>query len=252
MAEPLLKGAESLSIYDATGRPYPGRGLPLSYSEHIRQQLELEIIGGGIEPGARVTEDELARHLGVSRTPVREAIRALESQGLIERRRGRGTSVTQRTSAAEAAALYDARAALEGELAAAAAGKITDDDLSTVTGLQRQFREVLAQGEPLERRRLVALDSDLHWTIYNATASNLTVILASYWGRLQRELYDPVYRSDPTVFADQHDAIITALRGRRADEARDAMVAHVRSGWDAIQASYGNPVESTSEATVVK
>lgn len=238
MGEPLLKGAESLSVYDATGRPYPGRGLPLSYSDHIRQLLELEIIGGGIEPGARVTEDELARHLGVSRTPVREAIRALESQGLIERQRGRGTAVTERTSRQETAALYEVRAALEGHLAATAAERITDTELETVAGLQDDFRSVLEQGPPLARRRLIALDSDLHWTIYNSTGSNLAVILASYWGRLQRELYDPVYSSNPTLFANQHDAIIDALRGRRPGQASEAMALHVRSGWEAIQASY--------------
>ncbi len=245
MAEPLLKGAESLSLYDATGRPFPGRGLPLSYSEHIRQLLELEIIGGYIEPGARVTEEELARHLGVSRTPVREAIRALESQGLIERRRGHGTSVTERTTPQETAALYEVRAALERHLATVAADRITDAELEIVVGLQGEFRSALEQGEPLERRRLIALDSDLHWTIYNSTGSNLAVILASYWGRLQRELYDPVYRSNPALFADQHDAIIAALRERRSDEAGDAMAAHVRSGWVAIQASYAESAATT-------
>ncbi|MDQ6805916.1 MAG: hypothetical protein M3065_13330, partial [Actinomycetota bacterium] len=66
-----------------------------------------------------------------------------------------------------------------------------------------------------------------------------------YWGRLQRELYDPVYRSNPALFADQHDAIIEALRKRRPHEAGDAMAVHVRSGWEAIQASYTEPAATT-------
>lgn len=247
MAESLFTGAESLGTYDATGRPHAGRGLPLSFVEHIRQVLEAEIIGGSIEPGARVTEDELARHVGVSRTPVREAMRSLESQGLIERRRGRSISVSERTTPREAEALYEVRVVLEGHLAATAAERIGDADLETVAASQRKFRAVLEQGEPLERRKLIALDSDLHWTIYNAAASNLTVILASYWGRLQRELYDPVYRSSPALFADQHDEIIGALANHRPEEAREAMAVHVRTGWAAIQECYGDAASPASE-----
>jgi DNA-binding GntR family transcriptional regulator len=233
-----LTGPEAAAIYDATGQPYAHHGLPPSFPEHIRRALEREIIEGQLEPGERVTEEELAQRMGVSRTPVREALRALAGQGLIERRRGRGIAVAERLRADEAEALYEIRGALEGHLAARAAEAMTPDELETAASLQRSFRRVLDSGDQIDTRQLVTLDSDLHWTIYNAARSTLAASLASYWGRMQRELYDPVYRSDPQLFAEQHEQLIDALRAAEPEQAEAAMRAHVRSGWQAVRASF--------------
>lgn len=243
MTDADLTGPDVPRIYDATGRPYARQGLPPSFPEHIRQVLEQEIIEGRLEPGERVTEEELAKRIGVSRTPVREAMRALEGQGLIEHRRGRGISVAERLRPDEAAALYEVRGGLEGHLAARAAEVMGEDELATAARLQGDFRRVLEAGGPVETRTLVTLDSDLHWTIYNAARSTLVASLASYWGRIQRELYNPVYRSNPLVFAQQHDELVDALRAREPDRAEAAMRVHIRSGWAAVQASYAG-VES--------
>ncbi|MGI8712288.1 MAG: GntR family transcriptional regulator [Solirubrobacteraceae bacterium] len=224
-------------IYDATGRPYRRQGLPPSFPEHIRQILERQVIEGRLEPGERVTEEELARRIGVSRTPVREAMRALEGQGLIERHRGRGISVAERLRPDEAKALYEVRAGLEGHLAGRAAERIDDHELETAARLQWAFQGVLEDDRRADTRKLVALDSDLHWTIYNAAGSTLVATLASYWGRIQRELYDPVYKSNPLLFAQQHDELVQALRSGRADLAEAAMRVHVASGWEAVRAS---------------
>lgn len=239
---------ETARVYDATGRPYGRDGLPPSFPEHIRQLLEREIIEGALEPGERVTEEELATRIGVSRTPVREAMRALEGQGLIERRRGRGMAVAERTRPDEAEALYELRGALEGHLAARSAESIEEGDLETVTRLAQEFRGVVEAGAPIETRTLVTLDSDLHWTIYNAARSNLVATLASYWGRIQRELYDPVYQSDPLVFAQQHEELVAALGAGRPDAAEAAMRAHIRSGWAAVQMSYAGAGLAGTEA----
>ena len=232
-----LTGPDVAAIYDATGQAYARHGLPPSFPEHIRRALEREIIDGALEPGERVTEEELAQRMGVSRTPVREALRALGGQGLIERRRGRGIAVAERLAPDEAEALYEVRGALEGHLAARAAAVMTADELATAERLQRSFRRVLEAGDPIATRALVTLDSDLHWTIYNAARSSLAASLGSYWGRIQRELYDPVYRSDPQVFAEQHEVLIDALRAAEPEQAEAAMRAHVRSGWAAVRAS---------------
>jgi len=87
-------------------RPEPGGiAIPPSYPELVRQMLEKEIIEGNLAAGERVSEDELARRLGVSRTPVREAMRVLEGHGLIVRHRGKGTYVARLTTSAEAETL---------------------------------------------------------------------------------------------------------------------------------------------------
>jgi DNA-binding GntR family transcriptional regulator len=231
--------SEDQRLYDATGRPLQ-LGIPPSFPEHVRRLLEREIISGALLPGQRVTEDELAQSVGVSRTPVREAVRGLEAQGLIMRRRGRGAYVARRMMASEAEALYAVREALESHLTSRAAERIRPGDLSTLEMLDSQFRELATSDDPdAELRHLIVIDSDFHWTIYHAADSELVSVLASYWGRLQCELYDRVYTGGlPKTFGDQHSRIIHALRRRKPREAREAMAAHIRTGWDVLEMSF--------------
>jgi DNA-binding GntR family transcriptional regulator len=233
-------------LHDAAGRAY--RDLPLSLPEHVRQRLEREIIERRLLPGERITESDLASRIGVSRTPVREAIGVLEGQGLIVRLRGRGTRVAPATTPEEAETLYELRAPLEGFLAAQAAATISEADLDALRRLQRDFerelrREVARHGERVSLGRLVTLDSDFHWTIYNAAQSGLISVVASYWGRLLRELYHQVYESEhPSRFSEQHDTIIAALAARDSAAAKSAMTEHIRTGLLAIRASFAADV----------
>jgi DNA-binding GntR family transcriptional regulator len=235
-----MMNPSTLRMHDAAGRLY--RGLPPSLREHIRQQLELEIIEGRLAPGESVTEESLGSRMGVSRTPVREAMRALEGEGLIIQRRGRSAYVAPRTTPDEARALYSLRVTLEGYLAGRAAERMTNAELETLLHLQQQFKEVIdaARGEAIDLKALIALDSDFHWTIYNAAGSELTSVVASYWGRLLRELYDRAYTSEhPSRFSKQHEKIIRLLRRGEGASVEQAMAAHIETGWRGISVSFG-------------
>ena len=222
----------------------PASTLPLSYPEHVRQLLEIEIVEGRLAAGERVSEDQLARRLGVSRTPVREAMRVLEGHGLIVRRRGKGTYVAGATSTAEARALYLLRAPLESFLAARAAESMTDDELQDLEQLSTAFRVAVAESTD-GLHRLIEADSALHWCIYDAARSDLVSVVRSYWGRLLRELYTRVYlEGPPEHFADQHDEIVAALRERDSETARAAMERHIADGWEVVRASF----EATDDA----
>jgi DNA-binding GntR family transcriptional regulator len=225
--------------FDSAGRALAG-GLPPSLPEHIAHVLERDIVEGRLAPGERVTEEELALRVGVSRTPVREAMRMLEGQGLIVRHRDRGVFVAQRTRRDEAAAIYELRVALEGHLAAKAAQHLTPGELDAAWRLHHEFQRRLRTATGDAGPGLVAVDSDLHWTIYHGARSDLVSVVASYWGRLQRELYDPVYRNDPEVFAAQHERILQALAAHDSEAAQAAVGDHIRSGWRAITAAYGD------------
>lgn len=230
--------AGRVRLFDATGRPYPGSGMPLPppLPEHIRQALEREIIEGHLKAGQRLAEEQLSKRLGVSRTPVREAMRMLEGQGLIVRRRARGTSVAERTTADQAHAIYHARFALEGHLAAAAATAIDDDGLAMVSRLRSEFADLAQSGARADQ---ISADSDLHWAIYTSADSDLTSVVASYWGRLQRELYGRVYGSGPVeVYADQHEEIVQALVQHDPIAAKNAMLRHLETGWQTVRRSY--------------
>jgi len=83
-----------------------------SLAEHIYQDLENKIITGALKPGQRVVEEDLCRSFGVSRSPVREALRILESQGFVQREPRRGVTVTKINSK-EAEDIYTIRARLD-------------------------------------------------------------------------------------------------------------------------------------------
>ncbi|HEX5146824.1 MAG TPA: GntR family transcriptional regulator [Conexibacter sp.] len=235
--------------FDAGGMPRGGL-LPPSFPDHVRDRLEREIIELRLAPGERVTEDKLAGRMRLSRTPIREAMRLLEARGLIVRSRGRGTYVAERITPAEASALYDLRAPIESHLAARSAELRTDEDLADMDALQAQFAVTVEQPDsPTRFDRLVGLDSDLHWTIYRAAQSDLASIVASYWGRLQRELYDRVYRrGDARRFAVEHRRIVDAIRAQDAEAARVAMREHVESGWEAVKAAFGAAAAAAESA----
>lgn len=241
MSEVTTSGTGPDALHDASGRRLT-QGLPVSFPEHVHHMIEAEIIAGHLAAGERVTEDSLAKRLGLSRTPVREAMRVLEGQGLIVRRRSRGTYVADRAAPEESKVLYELRVPLESFLAEQAAERIEPVDIETLRAVQQAFERALSdQGGSVELRDLRVLDSDFHWTIYNAAGSDLTSVVSSYWGRLQRELYDRVYLSDrPPPFARQHDLIIVALENRDAAAARKLMAEHIEAGWKAIDASFSD------------
>ena len=83
-----------------------------SLAEYIFEDLESKIIAGALKPGQRIVEEELCRSFGVSRSPVREALRILESQGFVQRSPRRGVSVTKITMK-EAEDIYTIRARLD-------------------------------------------------------------------------------------------------------------------------------------------
>ena len=225
--------------YDSGGRRLGGTGLPPSLPEYMGQVLEQDIISGALAAGQRVTEAELAS------ASVSAGRRCARPCGCSRPRASSSTAATKARSSqsapqtAEAATIYELRASLESHLAAQAAELITAEELGVAQRLHDEFRHEVELGAP-DVRRIVAIDSDLHWTIYNAACSDFVSIVGSYWGRLQRELYDPVYRSDPMTFAEQHGQIIAALRAHDPEATRAAMVTHIRSGWAAIERSYAS------------
>ena len=225
--------------------PVTSSSLPVSFPEHVRQLLESEIIEGRLVPGERVSEDQLARRLGVSRTPVREAMRVLEGHGLIVRRRGKGAYVAGPTSTEEARVLYALRVPLECFLAAQAASNITEAELNDLEQLNVAFRAAVTDTAG-GLARLIEADSALHWCVYDAARSDLVSVVRSYWGRLLRELYTRVYLSGlPEHFADQHDEIVDALRARDARAVHSAMERHIADGWEVVRASF----ESADDAS---
>ena len=195
----------------------------------VYTQLSDELIDGIWLPGQRLSELELVRRYGVSRTPIREALVRLEHDGLIKRE---GTVVYVRErSPDEVLDIYRVRVFLEGAIAHSAAERRTDVDLMRLDG-------ALARGNAIEPGAdgsvLQASNTEFHSVLASA-ARNFT--LQEIQGRLTRQ----VARLPSTTLSypgrwdtavKEHHAIVAAVRERNAEEAERLARAHMQAACD--------------------
>ena len=175
---------------------------PPSLAEHVCQVIRDDILTGRQPAGARLTEAMVMERTGVSRTPVREGLRTLEGEGLVITYRSRGTFVTYRLTPEEAMLLYDVRLALEPELTALAAERMTPESLTRIGHVLDRFLDAVDAADPRDAGHL---DADFHMAIYEASGSELLSVLRGYWTRLQLELSERVYTTElPRRFVDEH------------------------------------------------
>ncbi|MEU8884589.1 GntR family transcriptional regulator [Streptomyces hydrogenans] len=181
-----------------------------------------DIVSGIFERGSRLTEDQLARRYGVSRVPVREALRTLESEGFVVSRRHAGAQVAEPTDQ-EAADLLDVRALLEPLGAARAAQRRTDAHLKVLRGLVRlgQERARRGQGDDLK-----ALGGWFHETLAQASGSPALAALLTQLRHKIAWMY-AVDRPDRPMDAwAEHGAIVDAIARGDAERARALTALH--------------------------
>lgn len=140
--------SEQLGV-DDDDAPYAARSAErkLTRAEELRLQLADEIVRGVLEPGAALDETELAKRFGVSRTPVREAIRQLAASGLIEARAHRGAVVAQ-PDADHVAGMFEVMAELEALCAGYAAERMTAPERQALAELHEKLRVMSHVGDP--------------------------------------------------------------------------------------------------------
>ncbi|EGO64991.1 GntR family transcriptional regulator [Acetonema longum] len=207
-----------------------------SLSNKVFKFVKTQIINGGYGPGEILLEGKLADELGVSRTPVREAIRLLEMEGLVETAPKKGTVVLG-ISSKDVQDIFAIRQLLEGLAARLAAERLTGDELKE---LQKTYdlMEFFTQKEDPEE--LTDLDNRFHHIIYQASGSrilNLTLHNLHYYVQLARldSLRSP---QRPPHVIDEHRAILDALAKRNPDQAEQAMVHHVKMAYRNISSHF--------------
>ncbi|MCQ8193679.1 GntR family transcriptional regulator [Streptomyces rugosispiralis] len=196
-----------------------------------------DIVSGIYRPGSRLTEELLARRYGVSRVPVREALRTLESEGFVTTRRHAGACVAQ-PSEREAADLLDIRALLEPLGAARAAQRRTEAHLKVLRGLVRLGRERAQRGQLGELR---PLGDWFHETLAQASGSPSLAALLVQLRRKTVWVYaaapgsrpappEGAVRPDPAARAmeswAEHGALVDAVARGDADRARALATTH--------------------------
>lgn len=207
-----------------------------SLADQVFSQLEQQILSGVYEPGAVLSENRLSADLGVSRTPVREALARLESQGLLQTVPNRGIVVSGVTLE-DAADIYEIRLRIEGMAAAKCAGQLTPEQLARLTEIV-ELQEFYAGKENAQRLRV--LDSDFHQAIYEFCGSPvLTSILTELHHKLQRFRTLSLSRPERTALAvAEHKQILDAIAVGDAAGAQELTARHIQNAYDNILKFY--------------
>ncbi|MFI0982822.1 GntR family transcriptional regulator [Streptomyces sp. NPDC021093] len=181
-----------------------------------------DIVSGALPRGSRLTEELLARRYGVSRVPVREALRTLQAEGFVTTRRHAGACVAEPT-AQEAADLLEMRTLLEPLGAARAAVRRTEAHLKVLRGLVRlgQDRAGRADGEDL-----TSLTGWFHETLAQASGSPGLITLLAQLKHKIAWMYVVERPARPAETWAEHGAIVDAVTRRDADRARALTARH--------------------------
>ncbi|GAA4823014.1 GntR family transcriptional regulator [Streptomyces ziwulingensis] len=196
-------------------------------------QLRQAILRGEMAPAQRLVENELAEQFGVTRASIRAALIDLESQGLVERIRNRGSRVRVVT-VEEAVAITECRLVLEGLCAAKAAVAVDDAQLAELTGLGTAMRKAVAGGEPLTYSDL---NHELHARIREFSGQRTAVeLLERLNAQLVRHRFQLALRPGrPQQSLSEHLAMIEAIEARDPQAAEAAVRAHLASVIEALR-----------------
>ncbi|NJK44266.1 MAG: GntR family transcriptional regulator [Pleurocapsa sp. SU_196_0] len=192
--------------------------------DEVYDHLKLEILSGQLPSGSRLAEIALAERLGVSRTPVREAVQRLAQDGLVEVAPNRGAKV-RGVSAQEVEDVYAVREVLDGLAARLAASHRTKNDLRTM----REALERLERANPQDFGAQVAADLEFHNAIAIASknAALETTLRGLSQGVARVKLLTRAYNQSLTT-RDAHTQILEAIERGDATDAEERARGHVR------------------------
>lgn len=215
------------------------RGLAVQIAEVLRERL----LSGRLTPGTRINEVVLARELGTSRGPLREAVRQLVSEGLLVHTPNRGATVFA-ADPAGVAALFELRTALESECARLAAERRDDKDVAALRSACARARKSIGSGRSLVHR----LDLDFHRTLTDTARSPR--IGEQLW-RVQQQII--LLRSPLDVPAahtadslDDHEEIAAAVADGDAGRAAALMRLHLDRVRNQMAASAEDPAVASA------
>lgn len=199
--------------------------------ENIRQA----IIDGTFSPGERLMEIQLADEMGVSRTPVREAIRKLELEGFVVMIPRRGTYVAD-ISIKDITEIYEIRISLDVLAAGLAAERITDEELAT---LNNYMVEISKQVPSMNMEKIVELDTAFHNVLYTASRNER---LVSIINNLREQLTgirgrSMSYPGRLVETMDEHRALVDSIAARDVERAQRAARVHIENAEQTLMRS---------------
>lgn len=204
-------------------------------ADPLIDQLRARITSGMQAPGSHLTEAELAMEYGVSRTPVRSALRELSAEGLVTIEPNRGAFVTQWTTA-DAAEIMRLRTLLEAHAAELAAENHNAVQLGSLRTLCEQMDQVSATSSDERRTRLAELNRELHETILAAANSPRLFNIGRDLGQTPLMSSSFQYYSSAQVCRslNDHRLIVEAIEQKDSRTAHALMTAHLSVAYAAL------------------
>ncbi len=198
----------------------------------VFETLREAIINQTLKPGERLMEIQLAEEMGVSRTPVREAIRKLELEGLVVMVPRKGAYVAG-ISMKDIHEVYELRSALEALAASLAAVRITDEELEE---MERQMVREAKETEENNLQGIVSIDTTFHDLLYQAAHNQrLVQFINILQEQLQRFRAATLSRPGRSKYAlEEHKKIVEALANKDAKLAAKLATEHIENAENAM------------------
>lgn len=206
---------------------------PAPLRRSVYEALVELIVGGGLPPGQHLVETELARQLGVSRQPVREALHRLEAEGWVDLRPSQGAFVHSPTDS-EVDELLDARELLDGAIARLAARRAGTQAVATLRAAWHQGAEAVESGDVTEA---VAANNNFHAAVTAVADNAVLAELAEILARRVRWYYRKVAPARGHESWSEHADLINAIES--GDEDKAAAIARVHT--ERTRAAYHSP-----------
>jgi DNA-binding GntR family transcriptional regulator len=217
-------------------------------SERAYDEIRALIVAGEFRSGARLREEELSGIVGVSRTPVREALRRLSAEGMIEFLPHRGAHVASWTDQ-QLDEIFQLRALLESHGARNAAGLISAEDVATLYGLAERMEAHAEQGDDEGVEAISELNNEFHEVVAaNAGSEQLVAFVRSL---VQVPLVHRTFRRYSTRALQRsmahHRELIEAFEARDPAWAEAVMLSHILAARQFLRASWSGPPDGTGD-----
>jgi DNA-binding GntR family transcriptional regulator len=214
--------------------PAPGIGSQKSLHDAVLSRLRDYIVEGNLEDGARIPERELSLRFGISRTPLREALKVLSSEGLVELLPNRGARV--RTMRAEdIKEVFDLIGGLEALAGRLACERISDAEIAEIEALHHEMYGFYLRRNLHDYFRC---NQAIHQKIVVAARNNaLQTMYATLGSQIQRFRYTANLATTRDRWAEavrEHESILDALQRRAGDGLSDILFKHLRNKHQAI------------------
>ncbi len=202
------------------------------------ERIRASILSGQYPPGSHLKEEQIADETGVSRTPVREALRRLSSEQLVRFITNRGAYVTS-WAPTDVEEVYQLRSMLEGYAAFRAASRISDTQVRTLQTLASEMEALSASRGAETNERMLELNQQFHTTIIDAASSERLRTLLSWLVEMPMLLktYEKFDDEEVSRSNNHHRELIAAFSAHDPQWARNVMETHLRAAYSVYSRS---------------